>query len=220
MRKKFGLVMTSLVHPYDCPPVRTQSHNANVPVFVWREVAWRDAFTKEVTAKNPFHCSRETGASFDTKAFEFASLSGTCASSATHVYMSETMDYNKLNSTPTFDLLSHIYKNHRIANKRKSSKVYEVERLIAKREGAEVSKQIQLSSHLFNFFGWALFTNSRSSEKLCVSYIFQSTEYLVKWSGFSKYESTWEASDDISDDCIWLVLWHRYNKSQRYSIAL
>ena len=28
----------------------------------------------------------------------------------------------------------------------------------------------------------------------------------MKWSAFSKYESTWEASDDISDDCIWLVL--------------
>ena len=92
-------------------------------------------------AKNPFHCSRETGASFDTKACAFASLSGTCASSATHVYMLETMDYKKLNSTSTVDLLSHIYKNHRIPNKRKSSKVYEVERLIATREGAEVSKQ-------------------------------------------------------------------------------
>ena len=28
--------------------VRTQSHNANEPVFVWREVAWRDAFTAEM----------------------------------------------------------------------------------------------------------------------------------------------------------------------------
>ena len=46
--KNFGLVMTSLVHPYDRPPVRTQSHNANAPVFVWREVAWRDAFTTEM----------------------------------------------------------------------------------------------------------------------------------------------------------------------------
>ena len=29
-------------------PVRTQSHNANAPVFVWREVAWRGAFTTEM----------------------------------------------------------------------------------------------------------------------------------------------------------------------------
>ena len=46
--KNFDLVMTSLVHPYNHTPVRTQSHNANVPVFVWREVAWRDAFTTEM----------------------------------------------------------------------------------------------------------------------------------------------------------------------------
>ena len=37
-------------------------------------------------------------------------------------------------------MLSHIYKDYRIPKKRKSSKVYEVERLTAKR-GAEVSKQ-------------------------------------------------------------------------------
>ena len=30
------------------PSVRTQSHNADAPVFVWREVAWRDAFTTEM----------------------------------------------------------------------------------------------------------------------------------------------------------------------------
>ena len=40
--KNFGLVMTSLF------PVRTQSHNANAPVFVWREVSWRDAFATEM----------------------------------------------------------------------------------------------------------------------------------------------------------------------------
>ena len=38
--------MTS--HASDRPPVRTQSHNANAPVFVRREVAWRDAFTTEM----------------------------------------------------------------------------------------------------------------------------------------------------------------------------
>ena len=38
--------MTS--HASDRPPARTQSHNANAPVFVWREVAWRDAFTTEM----------------------------------------------------------------------------------------------------------------------------------------------------------------------------
>ena len=44
--KNFGLVMTSLLlAPLS---VRTQSHNANAPVFVWREVAWRDAFTTEM----------------------------------------------------------------------------------------------------------------------------------------------------------------------------
>ena len=31
-----------------CPSVRTQSHNAYAPVFVWREVAWRDVFTTEM----------------------------------------------------------------------------------------------------------------------------------------------------------------------------
>ena len=30
------------------PSVRTQSHNANAPVFVWREVAWRDPFPTEM----------------------------------------------------------------------------------------------------------------------------------------------------------------------------
>ena len=46
--KNFGLVMTTLVHPYDRPSDRTQSHNANAPVFVRREVAWRGAFTTEM----------------------------------------------------------------------------------------------------------------------------------------------------------------------------
>ena len=122
--------------------------------------------------------------------------------------MSETMDYKKLNSTSTVDLLSHIYKNHRILNKRKSSKVYEVPvNCDTRRSRGKQTNTTEFSS--LQGFWMALFTNSRSSEKLCVSYIFQSTEYLVKWSAFSKYKSTWEASDDISDDCIWLVLWHR-----------
>ena len=48
--KNFGLVMTSLLSaPLSArPSVRTQSHNANAPVFVWREVAWRDGFTAEM----------------------------------------------------------------------------------------------------------------------------------------------------------------------------
>ena len=45
--KNFGLVMTSLVRPYAVRP-SVQSHNANATVFVWREVAWRDAFTTEM----------------------------------------------------------------------------------------------------------------------------------------------------------------------------
>ena len=44
--RNFGLVMTS--HASDRPPVHTQSHNANAPMFVWQEVAWRDAFTTEM----------------------------------------------------------------------------------------------------------------------------------------------------------------------------
>ena len=40
--KNFGLVMTSLLS------VHTQSHNANAPVFAWRDVAWRDAFATEM----------------------------------------------------------------------------------------------------------------------------------------------------------------------------
>ena len=39
----FGYDVTS-VHP----TVRTQSHNANAPLFVWWEVAWRGAFTTEM----------------------------------------------------------------------------------------------------------------------------------------------------------------------------
>ena len=35
--------------------------------------------------------------------------------------------------------------------------------------------------------------------------LFQDTEYLVKWSGYSKYESMWEVSDNISEDSIWSV---------------
>ena len=52
--KNFGLVMTSLlsaplsVRPPARPSFRMQSHNANAPVFVWREVAWRDGFTTEM----------------------------------------------------------------------------------------------------------------------------------------------------------------------------
>ena len=33
---------------YDVTSVRTQSHNSNALMFVWREVAWRDAFTTEM----------------------------------------------------------------------------------------------------------------------------------------------------------------------------
>ena len=44
--KKFDLVMTSLLSVR--PSVRTQSLNANAPVFVWWEVAWQDAFTTEM----------------------------------------------------------------------------------------------------------------------------------------------------------------------------
>ena len=48
--KNFGLVMMSLLSaPLSVrPSVRTQCHNANATVFVWREVAWRDAFTTEM----------------------------------------------------------------------------------------------------------------------------------------------------------------------------
>ena len=49
--KNFGLVRTSLPSVRPSPAhtyIRTQSHNANVPVFIWREVAWRDAFTTEM----------------------------------------------------------------------------------------------------------------------------------------------------------------------------
>ena len=44
--KNFGLVMKSLLSVR--PSVRTQSLNASAPVLVWREVAWRDAFTTEM----------------------------------------------------------------------------------------------------------------------------------------------------------------------------
>ena len=46
--KNFGLVITSLLSAplsVRTPSVRTQSLNANAPVFVWREVAWQDVFT-------------------------------------------------------------------------------------------------------------------------------------------------------------------------------
>ena len=48
--KNFGLAMTSLLSaPLSARPSdRTQSDNANAPVFVWREVARRDAFTTEM----------------------------------------------------------------------------------------------------------------------------------------------------------------------------
>lgn len=39
----FGYDVTSVR-----PTVLTQSHSANAPVFVWREVAWREAFTTEM----------------------------------------------------------------------------------------------------------------------------------------------------------------------------
>ena len=41
-KKWFGYDITSVR-----PTVLTQSHNANAPVFVWREVACREAFTTE-----------------------------------------------------------------------------------------------------------------------------------------------------------------------------
>ena len=43
----FGYDVT-FVGTFVRPSVRTQSHNANSPVYVWREVAWRDAFTTEM----------------------------------------------------------------------------------------------------------------------------------------------------------------------------
>ena len=48
--KNFGLVMTSLVRPsVRRPYVRPYAiRNAKAPVFVLREVAWRDAFTTEM----------------------------------------------------------------------------------------------------------------------------------------------------------------------------
>ena len=87
---------------------------------------------------NPFHCSSETGACVDTKypVAVFTFLSSACVwptvingsvFSAGLAHMSETMDYKKLNSMSTVDLLSHVYKDYRIPKKRKSSKVYENE---------------------------------------------------------------------------------------------
>ena len=127
-------------------------------------------------AKNPFHCSRETGASLDTKACAFASLSGTCASSATHVYMLETMDYKKLNSTSTVDLL--------------------------------------------NFFRWLCLLIA----EVLRSFVFH-TFFRVQsiwWSGVASPSSSQPGKRQRTflTNCIWLVLWHRYNKSQRYSIVL
>ena len=58
----------------------------------------------------------------------------------------EEMDYKKLQNTSTVDILSHLYKDYR-PKKRKD--VYEVERLISKREGIEVSKQINIKFQLF-----------------------------------------------------------------------
>lgn len=55
------------------------------------------------------------------------------------------MDYKKLQNTSTVDILSHLYKDYR-PKKRKD--VYEVERLISKREGIEVSKQINIKFQL------------------------------------------------------------------------
>ena len=81
--------------------------------------------------------------------------------SAGLAHMFEMMDCKKLNSMSMVDLLSHGYKDYRIPQKRKSSKVYEVERLIARREGAEVSKQIQREfSFTFIIYSMALFKNS------------------------------------------------------------
>ena len=55
---------------------------------------------------------------------------------------SVVMDYKKLQNTSTVDILSNLYKDYRPNMKRKD--VYEVERLISKREGIEVSKQINI----------------------------------------------------------------------------
>ena len=56
--------------------------------------------------------------------------------------VSVVMDYKKLQNTSTVDILSHLYKDYRPKKKRKD--VYEVERLISKREGIEVGKQINI----------------------------------------------------------------------------
>ena len=82
-------------------------------------------------AKNLFHCSSETGASVDTKflssACAWPNVTNGSVFSAGLAHMFETMDYKKLNSMSTVDLLSHVYKDYRIPKKRKSSKVYEME---------------------------------------------------------------------------------------------
>ena len=48
----FGYDVT-FVRPYTVrPSVRTQSHNANAHVFVWREVTWRDSLARCVYNRN------------------------------------------------------------------------------------------------------------------------------------------------------------------------
>ena len=48
----FGYDVT-FVRPYTVrPSVRTQFHNTNAPVFVWREVAWRDSLARCVYYRN------------------------------------------------------------------------------------------------------------------------------------------------------------------------
>ena len=67
-----------------------------------------------------------------------------------------------------------------------------------------------LKVYLIFDHGFYFFHYLPNSQKHCVSRFFQDTEYLVKWSGYSKYESTWELSDNISEDCIWSVYLNKY----------
>ena len=50
------------------------------------------------------------------------------------------MNYRKLNCMSTVDLLGDIYKKYKPRRKHGSSRIFEVERLIAKRDQVEVGK--------------------------------------------------------------------------------
>ena len=112
----------------------------------------------------------------------FCSIGGMSSRSA-------RVDYQKLHRASTADVLP-------IAKRRRqfvvSDGCFDVSHVLAKRKAGKASDQ----------FCTSLVDSGVSFMWLVLSFLFQTTEYLVKWEGYSRFESTWVASENLSSSLI------------------